>query len=312
MFSRFKQRGRVVLLDPQSSERLEYSKGQKISIILSPSLYWIKKIAISVKYLRELKKLLPSIFEESLPEGNYSYEAYKSQDGYFAFAYEDRKIIELLKSKGIELSDVLSIHFAQSEFSHLQEPHLLNEKQALTIEDGVVILTPKDWYENLEPINLDNIQLSNHTITLQQFSHIVDNKSLYKIGYLLLFLALILIVELFIAKGKLATVEQAKASVFKEYKLKSTMMQNRAILQKYEKIDTKQRALREYISYFLKMKLPKEASLTRLEYNSKTLIAYIRGVSKQKEKQLLQAFIKNKVAYKATYKDKELRVEVKL
>ncbi|MDQ7066925.1 MAG: hypothetical protein Q9M40_02365 [Sulfurimonas sp.] len=74
-------------------------KREKVSIILSPSLYWVQKLSLRVKYVREVKKLLPSIFEDMLPAGQYSYSAYKRGDDFFIFAYEDKAILKLLQDK---------------------------------------------------------------------------------------------------------------------------------------------------------------------------------------------------------------------
>ena len=312
LFSKFKQNAKVIILDPHSSETPAYKPEERVAVILSPSLYWVKKLSISVKYLRDLKKLLPSIFEEILPDGNYSYTAYKEGDEYFAFAYKDREIIDLLKARGIPLGNVASIHFAQSELQHLQKPYRLNSKEAIYVQNGVVVLAPLEWFESTENLDVNNIALSNKTIQLQQFNHIVDNKSLYKLASLMLFFIVILGVEIFITKTKINSLESKKSSIFHEYNLKSTMIQNRSILQKYEKIDKEQRSLRKYTALFLKMKLKNGESLKLLEYKNKRLHAVFEGVDKTRVSLLTRELAKQSKAINIKQNGTTLDVEVKL
>jgi len=312
LFSRFKQSVRTILLDPNQTEKIEYSSDEKLAVVLSPSLYWVKKLSISVKYLRDVKKLLPSIFEEILPDGNYSYTAYKEGNEYFAFAYQDREIIELLKQRGISLGDVDSIRFAQSELKNLQKPYRLNEDEVIYVQDGVVILAPKEWFDEVESLNIDNIPLSKQTVQLQQFNHIVDNKSLYRLAYLMLFFILILSVELLITKTKIASLESKRVEIFKNYKLKPTMMQNRAILQKYEKIDKVQRALRKYIAEFLKISLKDGESLRVLEYKNKKLRLLFEGLTPQRVQRVAVKLRAKEPGVKIEKRDNSLSVEVEL
>ena len=84
---KFNTQLKTLFLDPHSE--IEHTD-EKVNIILSPALYWVKRQTLPVKYIRDAMKLLPSIFEESVPEGHYSYSAYKDGDTFVLFAYDDK------------------------------------------------------------------------------------------------------------------------------------------------------------------------------------------------------------------------------
>jgi hypothetical protein len=95
---KFRRDTTTLFLDPASKEQLIYDTSKKVNIILSPSLYWVKKMSLPVTNVREVKKLLPSIFEDSLPVGHYSYTAYKHGEDFMLFAYEDKKNTRLTRT----------------------------------------------------------------------------------------------------------------------------------------------------------------------------------------------------------------------
>ena len=312
MFTRFKRETTTLFLDPNSQEKLSYDKTRKVNIILSPSLYWVKKVKLPVKSVREVKKLLPSIFEDSLPEAHYSYSAYKSGDEYFLFAYEDKKIFELLAQEGISYADIASVHFAQSEFEEMSSALWINEKQCMYIKEEVLVLAPCAWINEKEKLDVKNIKLSNHTIVLQQFGHIVDNSSLYKIGIILGVLVLIFIAEIFIASGKKDDIVAVKDEVFSKYKLQATMFQNRSSLEKYTNIYETQKHFREVISYFLTMKLQKNQKITLIDYKNKLLSVTISDVNKASLLQITQQLEKKNVKYKTSFNGKNMKLEIKI
>ena len=243
MLTRFNKDKKIVFLDPHTELTVS---DEKLHIILSPSLYWVKKVILPLKYAREAKKLLESLFEDVLPEGNYSYSVYKaSEEGeFFIFAYEDKSILDLLTKQGITASNIASVHFAQSELSNLQGAVKINETQSIYVKDGIVTLVPCCWIEESGDLDLEDVKLSKHKITLAQFGHIVDSSSLIKIGAILGIFILLTWVELYILKQDIQKIQTQSSELFTKYKLKPTMFQNKALLKKYKKIYTNQTKLR--------------------------------------------------------------------
>ena len=309
---KFRRDTTTLFLDPASKEQLTYDTSKKVNIILSPSLYWVKKMSLPVTNVREVKKLLPSIFEDSLPEGRYSYTAYKHGEDFMLFAYEDKKILDLLAKHDISSANIASIHFAQSEFKEIASAFCINEKQCMYLQDELLVLAPSAWISEKEKLNLDTVTLSKHTIKLQQFGHIVDNGSLYKIGAFLSILALILIVEIFITSVKKDTIALAKDELFTKYKLQSTMFQNRSSLNKYSKIHKRQTKLRESISYFLALKLKTSQKISLVDYKNNLLSVTISGVNASSKNAIISQLNAKGIKFTTSLNDDKLKVEAKI
>lgn len=312
MLSSFKRNTKVVFVDPSDTTPLSLQKGEKLDIILSPSLYWVKKMPLPVKSVREVKKLLPSIFEDSLPSATYSYTAYKQGDEFILFAYEDKKILDFLSAKGINSANIHGIYFAQSEFENEEKAYSVSETQSILSKDTLVVLVPSLWIKESQPLHLEEKTLSKHRVTLQQFGHIVDTKSLYTIAGILGVLAIILIVEIFIASAKRDAILAAKDELFSKYKLQSTMFQNKATHAKYSAIHKRQTHLREYISYFLNMHLKPTQKIKSIEVKNKTLFVTLSGAHKGSERRILSQLDSKKLKYKTSFNGDTMKVEIKL
>ena len=278
MFTIFNQKYKAIFLDPDSPKMVVLDKA---NIILSPSLYWVKKLSLPVKYARDAKKLLPSIFEDTLPEGNYSYSVYKKDDHFFAFAYDDKVIIDTLKEKGIAVSNVASVYFAQSELSIIEGALRVNKTQSIYVKDEIVILLPCCWVEESGDLEIDDLILSKHSITLAQFGHIVDTSSIYKIGAILIAFIILISTELFITGTKVDELASLKEELFTKSKLQATMFQNEALLKKYVKIDKKQGNLRAYVAMVLSLKLKPSESLLKMSLKNKVFSADFNTLSKE-------------------------------
>jgi len=139
---------------------------QVFDIILSPSLYWVKHVSIPVKSLSEVKKVLPSLFENTVPKGKYSYYAYEDKGTYIVFAYDDRKILATLLQKGITSEQINRVYFAQSEFHDIKEAISIDEECILDVEDHVVVKLPKEFVSTSKPLELSEHDFSEHSVTL--------------------------------------------------------------------------------------------------------------------------------------------------
>jgi hypothetical protein len=309
---KFKQEKIILFLDPHTTISPEELGDKKLYIILSPSLYWVKKLQLPVKSLREIKKLLPSIFEEIVPAGHYSYHAYKTEDGFVAFAYEDKKILKLLEDKKIDVNRVAGFYFAQAEFQNDTNSYKINEKQALLNKDGNVIITPLGWVKGAKEFVLKDHKLHSKPIRLQQYGHIVDMQSVYKIGAMLGVLLVIVVVEIMMTHAKIEKLQKAKEEIFSNYHLPPTMMQNRAILSKYKAIHTQQYHLRELIAFFLHLHLPSGVSLLEIDFHNKQLRVLFSAIDKKQEKYLFRKLLQKEKRVKIEHKNKKTYVEVML
>lgn len=312
MFTRFKKEHKRLFLDPLCSSKPEIEASQTVALLLSPALYWVKKAKLPVKSVREVKKLLPSLFEDQLPEGNYSYHAYKSGDEFLLFAYEEQRIFELLASYGITFAQITSVHFAQSLSAYLESPKRINEKQALLLKDELVIIAPLAWVDAERPLEIEGIKLPANTIRLQQYGHIVSSGSMNKIAAALILLGLIVGMEIFVAMMKQEEIASKKEELFAHYKLKATMMQNRSMLESYLKTNKEQKILRETMGLFLGLKLLHGSKITQMEYKNRLLHVKFSNPSKELLYSLKAEIEKKGVAFTHKLSKTNLTLEVKI
>lgn len=310
LFSKFKQQGQLLFLD-QSSE-IAVDQDKKYFIILSPSLYWVKKVTLPLKYVHEVKKIAHTLFEETLPPGNYSFYVVKNKDDFFVFAYEDSELLALLSQKGIALNQISGISFAQFVVSDSQTPFLVDDANVLLNKDGIVVLLPAAWFDNVQTLDMSEKTPPKETIQLEQFSHIVDSKTLYTMSALLLLFIVVLLGEYFYFMQQKEQIENKREKLFKEYKLKPTLMQNRAILQHYKKRDSKAQTLRKYIDYFLKARLKTQEKISEIAYDGRVLKVTLQGVKKSDEKRILSQFYKEKIKLQTKQRSGKLIVEIKI
>ena len=285
---------------------------EKVNVILSPSLYWVKKLPLPVKYARDAKKLLPSIFDDTLTEGNYNYSVYKEGDEFVVFAYDDRAILSVLEAKGILISNVANVFFAQSELNFIEGAYKVNETQSIFLKDDILILLPCCWIEESGDLKLEEVSLSKHSITLAQFGHIIDNKSIYKIGAILVVLIMLVSVELYITNTKANKAEELKSTLFQKAKLQSTMFQNRALLKKYNKIHTVQKKIREISSALLSTKLASSENLSKFYLKEKKLTAQFTPLSQKSIDALKKRLKANKIVFSTKQKKDNMIFEMRL
>ena len=306
---KFNKQTSTIFLDPHSES---FEVEDDVNVILSPSLYWVKKLSVPVKSVREVKPLLASLFEDSIPEGNYSYSVYKSGDEFYIFAYEDKVIVDTLEAKGISAKQVQKVYFAQSEFSEIDGAMKINEKQSIYVKDGVVVLVPCCWIEEKSELDLKNIQLSKKHITLKQFGHVVDEKTIYSLGAVLVLFIVIVSAEYFITLHKISSVERLRDDVFAKNHLKPTMMQNRSMLKTYKTLHNKEMKLRAYISYILKTNLKDTQNLSLISLKGKMLSVEFSGLIRGDEVKIENYFKSKKMVFNSRFKIDSWHVEIEL
>ena len=313
LFTKFKRKTKTLFLDPKNTQVPPLQKGEKYAVILSPSLYWIKKVELPVKYLHEVKKLLPSLFEDTLKEGVFHYSAYKADENeYYLFAYEDKKILAVLEEFGIDLHTVSGIYFTQMEFESSHKIYRINDEQVIYKKDGVFVVAPSKWFEHIEPLRLEDHHIVSKGIQLQQYGHIVDSRSLRVMMLMALILLIVMGVELFITKQKIAQVADDKSALFAKYALKPTMMQNKAILSSYQQIYDKQVRVREVSTLLLKAPLQSQQLLESIQYKNGVIKADFSGIKIEQSGAIKKFLQKHQLDFNVKQRQDGIRVEVKL
>lgn len=281
---------------------------ERYNVILSPSLYWVKKLTLPMRYAREVKKLLPSIFEDLLPEGNYSYYVYKHEDAYIAFAYDDREIFSLLENKGLSSNSVAKIFFAQNVLEGITHPIAISQEEALFEKEGIWLSLPRNWVENPQEIDIETLELK-HPLTLSTFAHIIDPKIFVRMSAIVLLFTVLFVGESFFIKHQTEAIIEEKNKLFESYDLKATSMQNNAMLKKYTSMHEKQTKIRSVTAQILSLKLPPQSFLKHLELKGENLVAEF---ATNDAKKLLDSIKKLDFKHTADTKTDSLRIEVVL
>lgn len=280
----------VILVD---NERVNLQGRELVDIILSPKYYWAKKEDLPVKYAYQAKTYAPSSFEGIIPEGNYNFLAKKADEGFWLYAYDDAYVIQELEKIGLNPSQIGDVYFAQNEFENLQRPIKVNSHEVLTNHNGSIIKVPNQMVEQKMQLGeyfVDN-ELSNFSVSLNKFSQFIDFKKAYSIIAVLSVLILFYLVEFIWLKNTQSNQEARRAQITKTYKMPSTKMQAKAILNQLDKKMNAQIALREKFSQIIKAPLLPNEYMTKVEYKSKKFKISVQ-ISKDSQANILQRYFK--------------------
>ena len=311
----FKKVAPIIYVDVNSKVDLEKYGANKVDIILSPSFYWVKEQVLPVKYLREVKPLLPSIFEDSVPEGSYSYTAFKSktkENSFVLVAYSDKFILDTLSEIGIKSSQIRHIYLAQNEFDKLEGNYKVDDEHIVVVKDGIVAQLPALLLPTSEELNLQDLKLSKSKIELVKFAHIIDPKSIFKLSIFLFILVLIVAAEYGMRSYEVKKLEAKKEEIFEKKHLKSTMFQNEALANKLKKRFKKQTKLRNYIENITKIPLANGELIKYLEVKSKKILFHI-DIADSSEMTKIEKYLQSKkMKFTTKMKKSTLKVEVEL
>jgi len=215
-----------------------------VDIMLSPSLYTLTKEPLEIKYKRQAKALAPSVLDELLDEGEYSYDVFKDIDGVWVFiAYDKSKIIKLL-----DKFDVNRVYFAQQSFELFKHPISLNSNQALGLVDNIVTTIPKIAFgEGQRFLSFDNSFTPNSGgFKLSKSSNdFIDIKSSIILSIIFMIFAISFGVE---GYGYSSTISnQSINELLEDYPSLQSKYSRDSILSKYNKIDKIERKKREFL-----------------------------------------------------------------
>ncbi|NOQ31451.1 MAG: hypothetical protein GQ570_10035 [Helicobacteraceae bacterium] len=309
----FKRDKRVLFVDHNDTPFILLDS-EKVNIILSPSFYWVQKVTLPVKYLYEVNKLLPALFDDLLADDDseYSYEAYKKDDYYMAFAYKESVIKEALAKKNIPLDNIDKIYFAQSEFSEIDSALSIDSQSVLILKDELVIKLPLIMVETYKELDLQKFKLSSHNIAIAKYNNIIDPKVLKTTFALALALIVILSIELFVKSSSLNSLEDIESSIYKKASLSSSSRQNNSIYKQLNKTYKEQSSLREAMKLVLKQQLKNDEVIKYIEVVASHLKVefFIRNKSSLNE--LLSKLRSHGYKVATYYKNQKLQLDIKL
>ena len=274
----FKSKAKAFFVDTNSPPSLLEGP---INVILSPSMYWVKRVKLPVKYLYEVKSLIPSLFEDFLPDGKYSYHAYKEDDSYLIFAYNDKEILDLIASKGISSAQLKNIYLAQSEFTNITAPIKVSGEDILSVEEGVVVKLPTLLAPDAVTMDLIDHQFSKQNLHLTRINQIADKKAQITFGVILITMILLFATEWIITSSKVSTVLQKQGKIFETYSLAATSFQNEAIQAKLNNIFIRQSRIRDIFNQALSIKLPKDMFMQEVVLEKNKVVIVISTPTKE-------------------------------
>lgn len=227
---------------------------KKIDLILLPSLYWIKKIALPVLKNSDAQTLAPSIFDGLIPpDEKYDYVAYPSQNGKFILiAFSKTRIRQSIMDAGIDPKNIGDIFFAQSEFFSLNDPISFGGKKVILVDDGVVFYLPSRYVEkncNWNTIS-KNFHSSFNTYPYHFFEDHSLNASSLNITYLIAgAIIAVFLTQITVFKQIYDQLQEEKNIILSANHLPSSTLLIQNIKESLLKKESQQYTLRESIHY---------------------------------------------------------------
>jgi hypothetical protein len=216
----------------------------KVDIIISPELYWVRIFDIPVKSITQARHVLPTLFEDILENvRELSYQVQKLPDDKFlCFAYENKKVFDAIKNSGVNLSLVNSVYFAQNECKEIPQFKCENKAFSYT-KDGVLVKIPSALLSEDKDIN-EEIQ----NITL------LNTKQIYMIIAASLIFTFINIFKISDYNTEISKIEDKIETLKTSNKMPSSMLQLNSIVNTYKKDAKLEIKKRELIDYIFKNK----------------------------------------------------------
>jgi len=233
-------------------------RSEKVNIVLSPAYYWFKEEKLPAKTVAQAKKLLPSIFDGTIPEGEYSYEAIKHEDQFWIFAYNDALIVAKLTQLGIKASQINQIYFAQSECSNLLEPLQVDESFALVSNDNILSMVPLQYFESTMSYEdyFKTHTFTKHHISLNFFQNsFIDEKYIYRLMGIAVAFIFIYFANYLILRADLKEVLTKQYAMTQKYKLPQTSFELNGIKRSLTSKESEQLTYRKNVKKLLSLSL---------------------------------------------------------
>jgi len=262
-------------------------------VILSPDYYWIKKEKLPVKSISKAKKLAPSVFEGSLPKGNYQYEVRKSGDEFIIIAYDRVEIADRLKEIFPTKSTITAVYFAQDLLGSIDECVSIDEKSALTNIDSILVQVPRKCSNTTSTINdyLDRINLNSaKRVNLSSGgAELFDRKDLIILSTLFGVVALSLLLKYISYKIDIKNLEKSRAKIVKEYNLPPTMIQIKSIKRSLDKKFKQQKILRDRLYELSKIDLKRGEYISKVQFDGKRVDLTIHIADNKRAKSIKES-----------------------
>jgi hypothetical protein len=306
-----KQVGKVVFFTKNSPK---YFAGD-YSLILSPQFYWIKRVKLPVKSEYKAKKLAPSVFEGSLPEGEtyfYDVKYEKDRDSFIVIAYSKEHIYKAIKEKFSSTSKILGIYFAQYELKDLDTCIAIDEEISLGNVDGLLIQVPSSCVQSEENVKkyLPKVKLSSKKIKIENF---IDN-DIKNYIYYFIFLGLFVLSQMitYIAYNHdLSKYNDMRNNLIIKYHLPKTTFQLNSIKKSLQKELKEQKAIKNALLKLDKIVFNSNEKYMNIVITKNSATFHIK-TTKDRAETLLTQFKQRFSVTSANFADDILKLEVNL
>ena len=224
------------------------SKKEKISIILSPFFYWVRRFIIPTVSLSSALEIVPILFGEYFDTTGYSFYLKKiEKHSYLAFAYNETLLTQYLQKANIPLKKIKNIYFAHNEFaSYTIDDEQKDDPQSIffyndeyyTYHEALLVKIPSNLIAQSSTfiaIDPSTIPLSNHSFHLNSYQKFKTNQPmLYGTIFLFLFGFLFLIQGIIHYKASF-DFPQKIISIQSQHNLPSTLIETRSLLDGFTK-----------------------------------------------------------------------------
>jgi hypothetical protein len=265
-FNKFGKTYRAVFVDDVP---LKFDDKEIVDLILSPKYYWVKLEDLPVKYVFQAREYAQSLFDGYIPEGDYSYKVLKKEGKFLVFAYNAKEILESLQALGVKTSQIHSVYFAQTELENLSLK--IDDISALITHNSKVVKVPLQMAGECEVVKkaLQSIIVSKNSIKLGKFVRFYERRGAFVgVIYVLAFLIVIFAGEFFYLKSVVNSKTAQKDEVAQRYSLPSTDIELKAMMKKYDRINTQQSSLRTALGNIFRFPLSSDEYIKNIEINS--------------------------------------------
>ncbi len=283
-------------------------------VILSPQFYWVKRVSLPVKRVSEAKKLAESVFEGTLPEGEYSYEVIGAGEGEFILiAYNRDEISEEIQRFFTDSAKIHSVRFAQYECSGLSECCSIDSESSLVNLNGLLMQIPRNCSDPKLKMEdyLKTLKLTGHKVKLGSLDvEIMDRRTfLYLSAATILFLSAF-VIEYVDYKKETARLEKAKSALIRKYDLPPTTMQLNSIKNRLFKTFKVQKKIRETLYKISKTALKEKEYITMLDIDEKSATVEFHVENAQRASELKRLLAKQFKLLDSSEGDKSVKVKI--
>jgi len=220
-----------------------------VDIMLTPQFYTVKKEALPVRYAFQAKRIAPSLFDGLVEDlSAHDYFVYQEGEEWIFIAYNVQEIHAFLRTKGLAPEKIGKIFFAQQIAAQLKNPLAIDEENALTVLEGTVVIVPRSALPDSMFMKTEEIILPKKGIRLEAGSSSILNwKQTVVISLIFILLGSIWFVEGWRYSKTNRMLETQRETLYADHPSLQNAYTRDNIVQKYRKIDEKERQKRNII-----------------------------------------------------------------